>query len=695
LTISVSKKTLKCLSTTLISLLLVSAFAAGEIVSVKAQAPTIVLWLVTTTENEPGYYGGYHDVWMRIIPKLKDILNIEVKWVQYKDFDWEDVVWDYGWNRTGDWDGNGIHDYKVDGWDLTMFEWWMNPNSYIWLDELVYSWGTPPTGWNIMSWNDTKADVLYRNAMTATTSDRHKSYLWKWQEEFMHNPPLIPVYYAELMTARAAYLENWDETAWLYDISQLDINEAVFDAVATAKRKEVGSNTVIWAAAEPVWTWFPYGTLTYTEETMNVLKQGMLYRLSREDLTAPVPPAHTGKFITKPALATAPPTWREITDPQQGGKKVWVATVPIKSGLTWTDGVEFNASDVAFSYNAILRPGTKSMSYGDYSYLLHRAEVVNKTAVDFVYKPGMGPDYDFAGYQSHGWALAILPGHQVKWDIKALAGQPYSLDPIPVSKGGGGWEVLGPYVPDYYNEAEGYIIFNKRPEYVNALGWSPTMPDRFMVKIIGEAGSRLVALQNLEADFIEYPTASLEIWEMIRTTPPFSDRLKVYTYVYPASHPVWIQHRNKILSNRFVRLAIAHAIPYDDIFREVLPGWGVAKAYMGKTLVVPWQEGFNTQLGNYEYNPEKAKMYMDMWRYSQLGEDATKGPVGDHNFSGLVDMLDYPIWVNNFGKTVAELPWWPSNNIDPDNNNDDFVDTDDIILWGGNVGNYYPFYGAW
>ncbi len=112
-------------------------------------------------------------------------------------------------------------------------------------------------------------------------------------------------------------------------------------------------------------------------------------------------------------------------------------------------------------------------------------------------------------------------------------------------------------------------------------------------------------------------------------------------------------------------------------------------------MVMPFHESFHPTLDYYEYNITKAQMYMDMWRYSQAGQDYTKAPLGDHDFSGFVEIPDYPKWVRNLGKYASELPWWPSNPVDPDNNNDGQVLGDDIITWGLNFGKRYPFRDPW
>ncbi len=666
-------------------MLLAGVLAAGQIQPVKAQTD-VILWIVTTNDPGPGYYGGYHDIVSLLQTEFAKI-GIDLRWeASYDAFTWEDVVWDITWDRNGTHDGDpSSHQYGVDGWDLAIFEWWENPTSYIWGDELVYSWGTPPTGWNIMSWNDTKADYFWQKGAIELDPTMHNRWMWKWQEEAMHNPPTIPVYAGDQMTARASYLDNWDDVAWLYDLSQLDINETKFNIVAPTvpyDRKAVGSDTVIWGAAEPIWAYYPLGTLTYSEETLNVLKQGMLYRTSRENLAYPP----SGDYTVVPTLAADFPDWYQLPDGR------WVASVPLRTGITWTDGVDFNATDVAYTYQSIINPGCKAESYGDYSFLLDDVVVNSTYRVDFIYAEGMGPDYDFAGYQAHGWALGILPYHQLGPSLVTnWKSQLYNWDPVPVSRGGDGLEVLGPYVPTSFT-ADVSIEFEKRVDYVNALGWATTLPDNFIMKFLPDASNRFIALQNLECDFIEYPTAPLADWNSMIGWPTH----RVRSFFYPAVHTLWIQHRNTILSNRYVRLAIAHAIPYNEIFTNIVPGWGVSDAYKGKTtMVMPFHESFHPTLDYYEYNITKAQQYMDMWRYSQAGEDHTKAPLGDHDFSGFVEMADYPIWVNNLGKYTSQLPWYPSNNIDPDNDNSGRVLLPDITYWGTNIGTRYPYSGAW
>lgn len=689
-----------CLWLALVSILLAGTLAATQIQPVKA-SPDIILWIPTTNDPGPGYYGGYHDV----VALLKDEfikIGIDLRHEgSYDSFAWEDIVWDWPtWQYNGTHDGDpASHAYGVDGWDLAIFEWWMNPTSYIWGDELVYSFGKPDAGWNIMSYNDTKADFFWQTGSTTLDPTTHNRWMWKWQEQAMHNPPTIPIYVADQLTARASYLDGWDEVSWMYDVSQLDIDEAKFDAVAPTSpydRKAVGNDTVIWGAGEPIEQFYPFGTLYYTEECVNVLKGGMLYRTSREDLTYPP----SGDYYLIPTLAADFPTWYQKPDGR------WVAQVPLRTGITWTDGDGFDAQDVAYTYQSVLTPGCKSEAYGDYSFMLDDVVVNSTYVVDFIYKLGMGPDYDMAGYQAHGWAISMLPYHQLGPNkVSNWGSQLYNYDPVPVSDGGDGLECLGPYVPTFWDGVAGILEFEKRDAYCTAMGWSSEMPDRFIINIIESAGDRFDALEECSADFIEYPTAPVADWQTLAGKATHDG----LSFIYPAVHTLWINHNNTILANRYVRLALAHAIPYEQIFSQILPGWGVQNAIRAKTtMIMPFHDSYHPTLGYYEYNITKAQQYMDMYLNSLYEDPHTQvnyvdGPLGDHDFSGFVEMPDYPRWVENLGKFTngsawdgpTLVPFYPGNPVDPDNDNNGQVLGDDLTFWGLNVGEYYPFKGSW
>lgn len=728
-------------------LLMISSFAAGLLpVIVQAEPDLITMWGVRTSDPFWGYYGGYHDMWAVIKPELLKI-GIDLRIETFDAFTFE-AIWYDDWEISGDPNNDGIRD----GWDLSMREWWLNPTSHIWLDEMVLADKVPE--WNVNPWMDEKADLLYNLALASVgDSERFKRFMWLWQEEFMHNPPFIANYYADVMTARAAYFDGYDETSWVYGLREFRINQTVFDAVAPGARKAVGSDTLIWGAAEAMTEIHPFATSYYTEEAVNVLKFGMLYRNEREHMNFTADPKDRGAFRVHPDLAADYLTWYDDSEALGYDPGFWVARMPIRQGIYWSDGEPFDATDVAWSINIMLDGGAGTGARMNYIDTIKEAVAYNATTVDLICYV---PRYELAGLFAHGWGWSMLPKHQyVAWgledDLGAWMGHVSNSDPIPESQGGEGLEVLGPYVPvasdfpamtfmefERFDVATGYPWYwdnQTMPDDTDNPGksWGWALPEKFIIKIIPDAADRLIGLQTLAIDFAEYPTAPIETYEAMEDWPTH----RVYTYEYPASNPLWFNLNNPILSNRYVRLAIAHAIPYPKIFNEILPGWGVAKVYPGKTYIWPGMEAFNTELPPYEYNIAKAQMYMDMWRKSQAGSEnypvndnplLAQGPVGDADFSGLVDLDDLFVWRDRYlygpapstytqyeypydTATFPDIPiadlnngkYWPGNNVDADFDNDDDITfatspnpwvSGDWEFWSLSRGTTYPFPGA-
>lgn len=59
---------------------------------------------------------------------------------------------------------------------------------------------------------------------------------------------------------------------------------------------------------------------------------------------------------------------------------------------------------------------------------------------------------------------------------------------------------------------------------------------------------------------------------------------------------------------------------------------------------------------------------------------------GDADLNGIVELRDFVLWANNFGKTVEELP----PNIYPDFDNNGYVEMKDFPIWVANFGREYP-----
>jgi len=157
-----------------------------------------------------------------------------------------------------------------------------------------------------------------------------------------------------------------------------------------------------------------------------------------------------------------------------------------------------------------------------------------------------------------------------------------------------------------------------------------------------------------------------------------------------------------VLSNRYVRQAIAHAINYENI-ENILLDSGIEvhpkprKAPIHPDTTYTYNSTtvylYNDDLLPFQTNVTQAMKYMEMWWYSQKDEEVMKGPRGDGDFSGYVELDDFYIWVRWWGKYTYKEPkikFLPGQDVDPDWDNNGFVEMPDFYKWREAWGFYYP-----
>jgi len=711
----ISWRAVRIISATLFCLVLFGALVRSDQMPVEAQPSLITIEATRTTNPYWGYYGGYHDIWAKIKPGLAAI-GIDLVPDDYDDFSWWDQVWEDGWNETGD------NTYPPGGWDVTMLEWWLQPHAVEpWFASMVLNEMTPDEGgFNIHPWMNEWADTLLKKALYSSDAGTRKYYFWEWQKEWIHDPPIAEIYYPRIFDLMGSYILGYDPCGcWWYDVSHLDINATKFEEEvgggANPTRYAQGNDTIVYAVSEAVWKWSPMFMETYTEEQMASLVYDTLYvwTLNYTDqqwLTAGIVEPNPWDFIMRPDLASALPTYLD------GGKRV---RVPLRDNVTWSDGVPFNATDVKYTFDLTLNSATKNSGEGDFSYVIESVEYIPGTAtdpytglenidpytVDFILKE---PLPDIVSVLANDWGGSIMPWHSLNHlDPSDMRDDITSTDWTKMVPGTGSFNVTN-YVTDEYITLERNDLY-----WGYDLGWGPHV-NTIILKWVPDAKTRMTELQTNTVDFGEYPTGTVkEYHDLMNAT-----NVRVFQYDYPAGNGVWFNFDNRVISNRYVRQAIAHAIPYETIWTGVFDSWGIETAYRGISHILPNNyytdpdtgkrvRLFNEDLEPIVYDPIEAQMYMDMWNYSQVDADYTKiypethpyaklpmSPVGDADFNGDVNMNDWWVWFRNFGKNSNQWPWIPGCDIDPDFNNDNATTMADFDRWSASFGMKYPFPGA-
>ena len=702
--------------------MLVTAFAASIVTVQTVQATpsfpwgTIDLHAVVTSDPFWGYYGGYHDILKAMKAELANIgINLIIR--TYDQYTWWDITWDSGYNIPGGVQVPGMPP-GIEGWDMFTSEWWLMPSGMLWLEEIVYNeWTIPEGGFNVFPWMNAKADDLLKQAMWTLDAETRETYIGKWQEMFMADPPMINMYYSKVYEVESLWLDTYDPTAWFMEVSHMTFNETTYENFGSPGNRE---GTLLFGLGfEEVWSYNNLFMMTYTDDRMCDLKDETLYDIS-VDMSEPIgeepwdwPPSgvppNPWNFFSKPALASDQP---EFITPTR-------ARVPLRRDVYWSDGCPFNATDVRFTIETILDEATGAEARADLMLFVDHVEYVYNASytcpyknenydpwlIDFIlHEPGYYSDV--ACLLSNEWGCAMIPWHTLKdiprADLSGHASNIYPDDCITYLP------ALGPF--KLHSVDVGPIIELRRNDnyFGYDLGWGPYNVSKMILKSYPDPFDRLAAIQAHEIDFAEYSTASKETFEALKAGSP-GNGLRVWQYDYPASHPLWLNLDGPKMSNRYFRMALAHAIPYEHIYDVILPSWGV-EPYAGKSLILPQHyytepnttavedpdlngtrvRLFNEELDAYEFNITKATEYMNMWWYSQQNKPLADSPVGDADFSGLVELPDYYIWTDNIGTSP---PWTflPGCDIDPDFDNSGLVDaTDYLTYWRPRFGYYYP-----
>ena len=613
--------------------------------TVQAQEYLFTINLVVAYEAE-----GYWDIASAFKAELAKIgINVELQYMDAGTY--YDVVWDVGWNKTWD-DG---------GWDMDFSSFWWMPTDLVWY-EGCYSWAAhPPYGWNYFGWHNDEADKQLRLCMSTLDPGLRKEYIWKWQAEAMRDPPHITIYYPTWYEIRDADLEGWDWIRWWWDTDDLKF-------AGTTLEDDV---TLNYGTVEDLRSLNPLFTLSIGSETFTDQVFDMLMKTS----TDPV----TGKAILKPSLAREPPVY------SPDGMS---ATVYLRENVTWHDGWKFNATDVKFTFDAVIDPNTWCSGYGDFAPVIDWTEIVDEFTVKFHFKEP-APHFDTLLADDYG--ALIVPWHILR-DVPHGNWRRDSTNIEAPMPGTGRW------IFDSWDRGEQWVVKANKDYFLGE-----SLIDEIYNIVITDPSAGLIALQSHQIDFGDCWTATRDEIDDMRGDLS----LKVTDLPYPSVQYLGFNLHHPILSNMYVRYAIAHAIPYEHIITDLLPNLGMSGVRATGPITPEQGYFYNTELVPFEYDLAIARKYLDMWKYSLPEYTGTpkpippppynpnttlvaKGPVGDGDLTGFVDADDYVEWADRIVYDQRDPEDWPfPPPIDPDYDNTGLVDIDDFTAWQGVPGATY------
>lgn len=291
-----------------------------------------------------------------------------------------------------------------------------------------------------------------------------------------------------------------------------------------------------------------------------------------------------------PALATS---WESSED-----LMTW--TFHLREGVTFHNGNPFNADDVVFSYELCKNTPT-------YNSSSRFSTVESVTKID-----------DYTVEIKCNAPCSIL--HAVL-DIVAIIdketyeGQDDSFFETTVVG-------TGPYkLAEYVRDDK--TVFVRNEEY---WGEKPEAA-KVTMRVVPNAGTRVASLLAQEVDMIAnvpvQDAEQLKARDFLTVVSEPSMGVWVYTIATSPENPsadsefpVTAPDGSNPLEKRDVRLAIASAINYQELIDEIMKGY----ATMAPTIIPEGFNGYNPNIQQYAYDPEKAEQLLDAAGYPRQAD---------------------------------------------------------------------------
>lgn len=302
-------------------------------------------------------------------------------------------------------------------------------------------------------------------------------------------------------------------------------------------------------------------------------------------------------FVVNPDGSVEPQlveSYEQVSDTQYNFK--------LKEGVLFHDGSELTAEDVKASLD----------NAGTYPVPSVHDKEVEATG-----------KYTFTITTPQPDSLLLYDDLAVKWNSivpKKLLDEGHDFKTDPVGS--------GPYKFADRATSE-YIHFESFKDYRS----EPATDGRFeniMFKVIPEASSRTIALENGEVDFIMHPEF-MDLQRMIENPNIQVDEAQGQSFFN-----LTINQTKPGLDNIYVRKAMAYAIDPQPVMDVAINGYGK----INRTMIVDGYPGC-TDVNAATYDPEKAKEYLAMSGYApgELTFDAV--PVdGDQALTVIQNQLD-------------------------------------------------------
>lgn len=253
----------------------------------------------------------------------------------------------------------------------------------------------------------------------------------------------------------------------------------------------------------------------------------------------------------------------------------------LKKGIFWSDGVEFTADDVVYSFNKIMDPKVASAQLKVYYIDIKSCKKINKYTVEFFYSRPYYLALIFCG------GMPIVPKHVFD---NGTDFNTHKNNRFPVG--------TGPYKFDRWDTGKN-IVLVRNERYRGA------KPDirKVVYKIIAEES---VALQMLKKGEIDIMGIRDIEWVRQTNSKKFTDHFYKLKYYLPSFSYIGWNEQRPFFKDRRVRLAMTHLVNRKDILDKLL--FGLGEIVIGPFYI--FSKSYNKNIKPWPFNPERAKQLL-------------------------------------------------------------------------------------
>lgn len=469
------------------------------------------------------------------------------------------------------------------------------------LPEVLFSKGAmPPLGKNFYRIDDDQLEAAMKTYSTSPDPVARAQAIKDFQHRWYDIEPLNMVYYPQDVIATNPDLEGFAETTY---------NPVFFPRPENWSIKGATGDTIsaAFASWQPPSTLVPMFSSGYNES--NIF--GPAYNFLMEYDT------WADKNLV-PALAES------VTRSDDG--KTW--TIKLREGVKWHSGEPFTAEDVKFTWDTILNPEVGSVqnaalvaAFGSpAAYVVKGPLEIEVTLPEYslmfeasvLPTISIMPKHAYEGIAPAEWRTHVISTWTGSFEVKTATGS-YTAQ---------GAVGTGPWIPAGFDAARSAYRFTKNPNYWKA---TPGNVTEFHVVNIQGADAVLAALRAGEIDAHDpmYDIGNLvktidEDWATIHTF----DSYKWQQTCLNLAHPVLGTGVDTPLGRAdparaaeaavYVRKAISHAIPREQIIRNIVGGYGAPG-----TVPMPFTaaEYDHDYLKPIAFDMDKARDYMQRAGY--------------------------------------------------------------------------------